>query len=138
VAEKCPGLLPLLAAHRINEVALVGSLLLAFMVFGCIASSGYLANDLLDLAADRRHPSKRFRPFAVGDLSLAYALATISRAPEPLLPDRQACIGPLPWSTPGLLPISLAYPFLLKKIVVLVVIILASLYSMQITRAWSR
>ena len=33
-----------------------------------IASATYLLNDLLDIEADRAHPSKRRRPFAAGAL----------------------------------------------------------------------
>jgi 4-hydroxybenzoate polyprenyltransferase len=70
-------------------------------------------------------------------LSLAYALATI---PERL--SLCCLIGKLVsdlflGALLAYFAISLAYPFLLKKIVVLDVIILASLYSVQITRAWA-
>ncbi|MDA8040190.1 MAG: decaprenyl-phosphate phosphoribosyltransferase [Actinomycetota bacterium] len=41
----------------------------------CIASSGvYLINDALDAASDRRHPVKRFRPIAAGELGAGLAL----------------------------------------------------------------
>jgi len=63
-------LVPLLASFRIDEPLLVGDALLAFASFSLAASSGYLLNDLLDLAADRRHPRKRERPFAAGRLSV--------------------------------------------------------------------
>ena len=43
--------------------------------FSLAASSGYLLNDLLDLAADRRHPRKRARPFAAGELSVRSGFA---------------------------------------------------------------
>ena len=34
----------------------------------CAAASGaYFLNDVADVDADRRHPSKRFRPVAAGD-----------------------------------------------------------------------
>ena len=49
---------PVFAAHRFNEPALLGKALLAFMAFCCCASSGYLFNDLFDLSADRRHPTE--------------------------------------------------------------------------------
>ena len=62
--------IPLLAAHRVYEMNLVRNAILAFVAFGCCASSGYVVNDLLDLAADRQHPQKRLRPFASGDLPL--------------------------------------------------------------------
>src|SRR5208283_2012921 len=68
---------PLFAAHRFFEPALLGKCLLAFLAFCCCASSGYAFNDLLDLTADRHHPQKRLRPFAAGRLPLSYALAMI-------------------------------------------------------------
>ena len=44
--------------------------ILAFLAFCAMASSVYLVNDLLDLAADRAHPQKRRRPFASGTAPL--------------------------------------------------------------------
>jgi decaprenyl-phosphate phosphoribosyltransferase len=47
--------------------------LLAFVSF-CFAASGiYIWNDLLDVDADRRHPTKRNRPIASGALSVGAA-----------------------------------------------------------------
>jgi phosphoserine phosphatase len=43
---------------------------LAFIAFCACASVVYLLNDLLDLPADRLHPSKKNRPFASGILPL--------------------------------------------------------------------
>lgn len=60
---------PLFAAHRVGEPSLLALGLFAFVVFGLCASSVYVLNDLLDLAADRQHPTKRERPFASGRLS---------------------------------------------------------------------
>jgi 4-hydroxybenzoate polyprenyltransferase len=49
----------------------------AAMAAFCAASSAvYLVNDVLDREADRRHPSKRTRPIAAGDISVGLALAT--------------------------------------------------------------
>ena len=50
---------------------------LAFLAFSLVASAIYLVNDLADLAADRAHPDKRYRPIASGSLqaSLAVLLA---------------------------------------------------------------
>ncbi len=45
----------------------------AFVSF-CFAASGiYIWNDLLDVDADRRHPTKRNRPIASGELSVGVA-----------------------------------------------------------------
>jgi 4-hydroxybenzoate polyprenyltransferase len=47
-----------------------------FIAFSLAASSVYLTNDLLDLPADRQHRTKRFRPLAAGLVSLRQALVT--------------------------------------------------------------
>ena len=64
---------PLIAAHRIAEVELLETALLAFFSFSLCASSAYVANDLFDLRADRRR-QKRYRPFASGSLSVKQGL----------------------------------------------------------------
>jgi decaprenyl-phosphate phosphoribosyltransferase len=47
--------------------------LVAFVSF-CFAASGiYIWNDLLDVEADRRHPTKRHRPIASGELPIPVA-----------------------------------------------------------------
>lgn len=123
---------PLFAAHRFNEPGLWGKSLIAFLAFGCCASSGYLFNDILDLAADRHHPRKRLRPFASGDLPLSYGLAMI-----PLL----AVVGGLLGALVGRLflaalslyfVLTVAYSLRIKKIVLLDVNILAGLYTLRI------
>lgn len=46
---------PLLASHKVGEIDLLLTGLLAFFLFGLCASSVYLLNDLLDLEDDRQH-----------------------------------------------------------------------------------
>jgi 4-hydroxybenzoate polyprenyltransferase len=123
---------PLFAAHRALEIDLFVKALLAFVAFGCFASSGYLLNDLLDLSADRRHPQKRSRPFAAGDLPLSYALAMI-----PALVGLGCILGGLlsPLCLGILLlyfVLSVIYSLYVKKVVLLDVIVLAGLYTMRI------
>jgi 4-hydroxybenzoate polyprenyltransferase len=59
---------PLLLAHQWNP-GTFGGAITAFLSFGMCASATYIINDLLDLEADRKHPRKRRRPFAAGDIS---------------------------------------------------------------------
>ena len=123
---------PLLAGHRFEEVALSGKVLLAFLAFGCVASGGYLINDLFDLPADRHHPRKRFRSFAAGDLPLSYGLAMI-----PALVGLGCLIGALVsslflWVLLIYLALSLTYSLYVKRVALLDVIILAGLYTVRI------
>ena len=59
---------PLLTAFRVADPGAGLAAFLAFVAFCLVASGGYLVNDLLDLASDRRHPTKYRRPFASGEL----------------------------------------------------------------------
>jgi 4-hydroxybenzoate polyprenyltransferase len=96
-----------------------------------MASANYLINDLLDIDSDRRHPSKRTRPFASGDLSvasgvgLAMALFAASIALLPLLPAGFAL-----WL--GLYIVATAaYSFYLKRLAIIDVLLLSGLYTVR-------
>lgn len=69
--------LPLVADHRLFELATLRQAALAFLAFSLCASALYLLNDLFDLADDRRHPHKSQRMLASGQLTLAQALLLI-------------------------------------------------------------
>jgi 4-hydroxybenzoate polyprenyltransferase len=123
---------PLIAAHRLFDLAAIGKSLVAFVAFGLCASSGYLLNDLLDLEADRHHPKNRLRPFASGDLPLSYALMAI-----PLLLLAGCALGAA--VSPVLFLIlliyfgmSAGYSLRIKRIAILDVLFLASLYTVRI------
>ena len=124
--------LPLLAAHRIFEPTAVTSSLLAFLCFGLCASSVYLTNDLLDLAADRQHASKRYRPFAAGTLPLLAGpvAAVVLLAGSFVLawfvaPAFAAVLF-------GYYVLTTAYSLRFKRIVMLDVVVLSMLYTTRI------
>lgn len=124
--------LPLLAAHRFLEPGAVLAALAAFAAFGLCASGVYLLNDLLDLPADRRHPRKRSRPFAAGELPLLHGLLV-----APLLTLAAfllaAAVSPAFVAVLGLyLALTLAYSFWLKRVAMLDVVLLAALYTIRI------
>ncbi|MBA2327919.1 MAG: decaprenyl-phosphate phosphoribosyltransferase [Actinobacteria bacterium] len=67
------------AAGVLTEADELGRTVAAFVAF-CLAASGtYFLNDALDADADRRHPTKRNRPVAAGQVSesLAKAMAVV-------------------------------------------------------------
>jgi 4-hydroxybenzoate polyprenyltransferase len=45
--------------------------LLAFVAFCALSGAVYAANDILDVAEDRKHPTKRLRPVASGEIRSA-------------------------------------------------------------------
>lgn len=49
-------------------------IVLAFVAFCLASSAGYLVNDMLDVASDRLHPTKRTRPIAAGEVSIRTAI----------------------------------------------------------------
>ena len=140
--------LPLLLAHSWHGPRMAGTILgavLAFLSFGLCASATYIVNDLLDIEADRRHHSKRRRPFAAGNLS-AFSGAAVcagflmcSAALALALPRVVAMAGaPLehPWSFVWWLLIyavsTTSYSLVLKRVVLVDVIVLSGLYTVRI------
>jgi 4-hydroxybenzoate polyprenyltransferase len=63
----------LLFSERFTDPRDVMLTLAAFAVLCLLSSSGYLFNDILDVEADRAHPTKRNRPIASGTLSISAA-----------------------------------------------------------------
>jgi len=123
---------PLLTSHRIveREVAIHG--LLMFLAFNLASSAAYIANDLLDREADRRHPEKRLRPFASGDAPVWSGLVA---APILLLAALAISLA-LPLGSLLVLAaygtLSLCYSLFLKQRVLLDVFTLSVLYTLRI------
>jgi len=124
--------LPVLLAGPMAGIGDWGEAVLAFLMLSVLASAGYLINDLLDLAADRQHPTKRNRPFASGALPVAHGLAAV---PGLLLvavllglflPAASLLVGFV------YLCGTLAYSFFLKKVPMLDAIVLACLFTLRI------
>jgi 4-hydroxybenzoate polyprenyltransferase/phosphoserine phosphatase len=123
---------PILAAHEVSDVVSLVNVALGFLAFSLTASAVYLVNDLADLDSDRRHPRKRKRPFAAGDIPLYYGVAL-----SPLLLCFGFLIanyvnnGFLLWLL-GYLFITTLYTFFLKKLVLIDCLTLAFLYTLRI------
>jgi 4-hydroxybenzoate polyprenyltransferase len=55
------------------QASSVAAALLAFVAFCALSGAVYAANDILDIVDDRRHPTKRLRPVANGEISVRAA-----------------------------------------------------------------
>jgi decaprenyl-phosphate phosphoribosyltransferase len=115
------------AAGEILQLDVLRATLLAFLLF-CLAASGvYLINDVRDVAEDRRHPRKRFRPVAAGIVPPAVAVVV------GVLLLGASLAGAVLLATPALagvlgayIGISLAYSFFLKDQPVIDLAVVAS------------
>jgi 4-hydroxybenzoate polyprenyltransferase len=122
---------PLLLSHSFS----IDRLLIAFLAFCCFslaASATYIVNDLLDIESDRRHPQKRFRSFAAGDLQ-AFAGAAMA-ATLLMLALGGARLLPITFYGWLLLYLgtTLAYSTYLKRIPLVDVLILSGLYTLRL------
>jgi decaprenyl-phosphate phosphoribosyltransferase len=63
------------AARAFPEPQVLGKALIAAAAFSAAGAGIYLLNDVIDVSADRAHPTKRLRPVAAGLLSPQWAIA---------------------------------------------------------------
>jgi 4-hydroxybenzoate polyprenyltransferase len=123
---------PLILSFEFLNIELIIDAILAFFAFSLTASGLYIVNDLLDIEADRVHPTKRNRPFASGRLSKSWGVSQsiillvlafgIARYLNP-----QFLVALLIYAI-----LSASYSLKLKQIVLLDVSILAVLYTLRI------
>lgn len=123
----------LLFSGQVDESAQVLDAILVFVAFCAMSSAGYLFNDIHDVEHDRRHPEKRRRPIAAGELSaglaaaVAIVLAAVAVAIPLLAVDAEAG---------GLVAlygaITAAYTLVLKRLVIVDVMTIASLFLLRV------
>ena len=65
----------LVFAERLNDPEAVLRASIVFVLFCALSGAVYLVNDVSDREQDRRHPVKKHRPIAAGDVSPGVALA---------------------------------------------------------------
>jgi len=122
--------LPFLLAHSFRAASLLKAVA-AFFCFSLTASATYIFNDLLDLEQDRMHLNKRKRAFAAGDLPVSTGLGiaplfTVLALTTAAYLSRAFLAYLLLY-----LVTTLAYSLALKRIVLVDVVILSSLYTVR-------
>ena len=125
--------IPLITAHKIFEPNALAPTIIGFLSFCAMASTIYIMNDAFDLSADRQHLTKKNRPLASGKISLVKALQVASGL---LITSYLLAIVFLTPSFIFWLSIyavaNIIYSLWLKKIIIIDVILLASLYTLRI------
>lgn len=125
---------PILLNHDVFDPYALFYGVVAFFAFSFLASSIYLLNDILDVEADRRHPTKCKRPLAAGEITERQAYAAVpvlmvaSFALSWLLPEPKSFLLALG----AYLALALAYLFVLKRKLLVDVLGLAALHTLRI------
>ena len=123
----------LLFSGKFNEGHAVAEALITFVAFCMVSSAGYFLNDLIDVELDRKHPKKRYRPIAAGELS---ERAAMTIAPLLALAAIAIAFGAVNWEV-GLMVVGygaaqMAYSLGLKQIVIVDVMTLAGLFILRV------
>jgi hypothetical protein len=135
-AENLLLFVPAITSQRIFDASVAGNATLAFFSFGFAASAAYILNELLDLEEDRRHHTKKQRPFASGrtcigsGIWLVVACLLASAAIATRVP--RAFIAALI----TYLILTSAYSLFLKRFPAIDVVVLASLYTLRIVAGY--
>jgi 4-hydroxybenzoate polyprenyltransferase len=123
---------PVVLSHELLNLGMVASCVVAFVSFSAAASAIYIVNDFFDLTLDRRHPTKRQRPFASGLLSMRFGMACFAV----LLAISLSAAAFLPPLFLGALladfAATTAYSLSVKRMLLLDVLMLAGLYTVRI------
>jgi 4-hydroxybenzoate polyprenyltransferase len=123
----------LLFSGKVDEVAQMGDALITFVAFCAISSAGYLFNDLRDAEQDRLHPDKRHRPIASGELApataagAAVALTVVALGLAAVGVDAEVAALVALYGV-----ITAAYSLLLKHLVIIDVMTIASLFILRV------
>jgi 4-hydroxybenzoate polyprenyltransferase/phosphoserine phosphatase len=121
----------LLTSHAYTATNILHAIL-GFIAFSLCASSAYFLNDLIDLNADRQHPSKQRRPFASGAIPIMHGVAAIPILV--LLAFGCAALTTLEFAVALLVyfSLTLAYSFTLKRRLIVDIVVLATLYTTRV------
>ena len=123
----------LLFSQKLNEGPQVVDALMTFIAFCAISSAGYLVNDLRDAPLDRRHPEKRHRPIANGELSEGVAVVAAVALTVFAIGLSFVTVSA---GVAGLVALygvtTIAYSVILKRLVIIDVMTIASLFILRV------
>ena len=103
-----------------------------FVMLCLISSSVYLVNDIADLEADRRHPVKRTRPIASGELSVRPAAVAAGLLALASLAISFALGAEFGWIVAGYFGLNLLYSLWLKHAAIIDVLIIAAGFVLRV------
>jgi 4-hydroxybenzoate polyprenyltransferase/phosphoserine phosphatase len=123
---------PLVTSHALLDPTRILPVVLAYFAFGFCASAAYVLNDLFDLADDRRHPHKRTRALAAGDVPAQHGLVLAPALFAVALILAQLVTPAFVAALLTYLAAATAYTIALKRVVLVDVCTLAGLYTLRL------
>ena len=125
-------LAPMVFSGLLDDPTVWGRSLLAVAAFCAASSAVYLINDVLDREADRRHPKKRDRPIAAGEIGVGTALVTAGILAAAAMTAAFVLGGWFPVVLAGYILLVVLYSALLKRVVFIDVLVLAAGFVLRV------
>jgi 4-hydroxybenzoate polyprenyltransferase len=124
--------IPLVFDQKLTVWPLFVRTTVAFILFIMVSSAVYIINDLVDIEKDRIHPKKRRRALPSGQLQPWFAILAIAGILVVALP-LSFWLDPVFGLIIGIyLLLNLAYSFVLKNVVIIDVMVVASGYVLRV------
>ena len=104
----------------------------AVVAFCAASSAVYLVNDVIDRRSDRRHPDKRHRPIAAGEVSVAAALTAAVALAVAAMAAAVVLGGWFPAVLGSYIGLVVLYSLVLKRVVFVDVLVLAGGFVLRV------
>lgn len=125
-------LVPLVFAQELFDLHAALRALFGFAIFCLVAGSVYILNDLVDVEADRQHPTKKNRPIASGQVPESAAKTALGVLILVSLLGMYFLGWPFLGATTAYLVQNVAYSFALKKVAYLDVLLIAAGFELRV------
>jgi len=123
---------PLFVGHGYADPGKIAATALGFLALCALSSATYMINDITDLEADRAHATKRLRPFASGQLPIAFGLTAAPLIIAVALAAAYALMPTFAAALLAYLTVTLAYSLGLKRVPLLDVFVIGLLFTLRI------
>lgn len=125
-------LAPLVFSGMLGDGTAWARSLVALAAFCAASSAVYLVNDVVDREADRRHPSKRDRPIASGEVSIGVALVAAGVLTAVAMAMAFALRGWFPLVLGSYIALVVLYSVILKRVVFIDVLVIAAGFVLRV------
>lgn len=123
---------PLVFDVKLFDLRYLAQTVAGFVLLCLLSGTVYLINDLVDVEKDRRHPKKRHRPLASGQVSAGAAIGAAILIPLVALPAGFLLAPGFGAVLTAYLLLQIAYSFWLKNVVIVDVMVIAAGFLLRV------